>query len=185
LIIKLGEPHYRRTESSWHEAGAPTARVELRRTKAGLSCQVDVTKSDICFAPARDANPLDNEHPDTNSDGVQVYLRVPDHFHAAWILVGERDGSLRVTSRTVDRSPAPDVQGEWSPRADGYTMRFDIACHLPDDFDLQLVVNETTSDRERRRGQLVLTGTEPGGEWAYLRGDRESVDAFLHIVQAD
>jgi hypothetical protein len=33
-----------------------------------------------------------------------------------------------------------------------------------------VIVNERPADRERRRGQLALSG---GGEFGYLRGDRQ------------
>ncbi len=45
------------------------------------------------------------------------------------------------------------------------------------DFTLDLIVNEITADRERRRGQLVLSGAD--GEWIYLRGDRQDAPRAL------
>jgi hypothetical protein len=42
---------------------------------------------------------------------------------------------------------------------------------------LDVVVNETTPARERRRGQLVLSGA--GGEFVYLRGDRQPVGRLI------
>jgi hypothetical protein len=44
-------------------------------------------------------------------------------------------------------------------------------------FLFDLVVNEISPDRDRRRGQLVLHGAR--GEWVYLRGDREAPDDML------
>jgi hypothetical protein len=45
---------------------------------------------------------------------------------------------------------------------------------------LDLVVNETTAGRERRRGQLVLSGA--AGEFAYLAGDRHDPDRLLRFL---
>ncbi|MEO7963800.1 MAG: hypothetical protein ABIT38_07815, partial [Gemmatimonadaceae bacterium] len=45
------------------------------------------------------------------------------------------------------------------------------------DFSLDLIVNETTALRERRRGQLVLSGGDD--ETIYLRGDRQEAARAL------
>jgi hypothetical protein len=52
-----------------------------------------------------------------------------------------------------------------------------------DGFDLDLIVNEISPDRERRRGQLVLSGSN--GEWIYLCGDRQPRESFMPFVVAD
>jgi hypothetical protein len=44
-----------------------------------------------------------------------------------------------------------------------------------------LIVNDMSPGRTRRRGQLVLSG---GGGWIYLQGDRQSPSRFLPIVIA-
>jgi hypothetical protein len=46
-----------------------------------------------------------------------------------------------------------------------------------------VIVNETSPDRERRRGQLVLGGSE--GQFVYLRGDRHSAEDQLAFVIGD
>jgi hypothetical protein len=46
---------------------------------------------------------------------------------------------------------------------------------------LDLLVNDMSSMRVRRRGQLALSG---GGGWVYLQGDRQSPSRFLPIVIA-
>jgi hypothetical protein len=46
-----------------------------------------------------------------------------------------------------------------------------------DGFALDLIVNEISSERARRRGQLVLSGS--ANEWIYLRGDRQDRERFL------
>ncbi len=40
-------------------------------------------------------------------------------------------------------------------------------------FHFDLIVNERPPERERRRGQLVLSGAR--GEFVYLRGDRHDL----------
>jgi len=46
-------------------------------------------------------------------------------------------------------------------------------------FGFDLIVNETTPQRERRRGQIVLSGAR--GEFVYLQGDRHDPERFLRI----
>jgi hypothetical protein len=41
-------------------------------------------------------------------------------------------------------------------------------------------VNETTAQRERRRGQLVMSGAS--GEFVYLRGDRHDPARLIPLV---
>jgi hypothetical protein len=48
---------------------------------------------------------------------------------------------------------------------------------------VNVVVNEMSPDRERRRGQLVATGAS--GEWVYLRGDREDMRRMLAFEIVD
>jgi hypothetical protein len=43
--------------------------------------------------------------------------------------------------------------------------------------DLDLLLNETAPGRERRRGQLALSGG--GGEYLYLRGDRQPPERLI------
>ena len=47
------------------------------------------------------------------------------------------------------------------------------------EFALDVLINDMAADRERRRGQLVLSGAR--GERVYLRGDRQSVDRYLRV----
>jgi hypothetical protein len=48
---------------------------------------------------------------------------------------------------------------------------------------LDVIVNEMPPWRERRRGQLVLSGG--GDEHVYLRGDRQPVERLLPFLLAD
>lgn len=59
-------------------------------------------------------------------------------------------------------------------------VRFELSrpLELGERFPVNLVINEMYSDRERRAGQLVLSG---GEGWVYLRGDRESPENALVV----
>ena len=49
---------------------------------------------------------------------------------------------------------------------------------------MDVIVNEMPSGRERRRGQLVLSGARTG-ERVYLLGDRHRVERHLTFVLPD
>lgn len=184
LEFELEGQHYRRSELGWHEAGQPRALVAVMATPTRLIVELAVQKEPLAFAPRREDNDLDNEHPDTNSDGVQLYVRPRDARGSAgptavFILVPEPDGAVRITPRTVSAEAIP-VSARWRPAPGGWEMR----CAIPllpataaGQFDLDVIVNETSPDRERRRGQLVLSGG--AGEYTYLRGDRQPDERLL------
>jgi hypothetical protein len=76
------------------------------------------------------------------------------------------------------------VSGRWQPTQSGYAIVADVA--LPagtTEASLDVIVNETAPGRERRRGQLVLSGAR--GEFVYLRGDRHDVARLLRFTIAD
>jgi hypothetical protein len=58
----------------------------------------------------------------------------------------------------------------------GYEMDIDLAV-MPRAIDV--IVNEMPADRERRRGQLVMSGAD--GEFVYLRGDRHDADRLVNL----
>jgi hypothetical protein len=177
LQVELGAEHYRRSEQTWEEAGAPSASVRLTRHPDGLQLSVHARTGEVVVPSADAENPLDNERADVNADGVQLYLgRVgASDWSAAWLLVpvpGSRE--VRVTP-LVPGAEAPVAQ--WAAVHDGWS----IEVLLPDTLlasvrDAQgtigfdLLVSERPADRVRRRGQLVLSGA--AGEFVYLRGDR-------------
>ena len=156
---------------------------------------VDVEKRDVYFAPRVDVNPLDNEPPDTNSDGVQLHVIVPGALDGGraplelnWLLVPEPDGDrVRVSVRAAG-GLAPPVRASWERTPRGYAVRSSVdlsslGVGTATSFKLGVVVNEMTSDRERRRGQLVMGGR--AGEFIYLRGDRLAADDLLDFRIAD
>jgi hypothetical protein len=186
LALSMGERNYRRSELSWNDAGAPTARVHLRATPHALVIDVAVRKADpLSFAPARERNDLDNEPSDINSDGVQIHLAdaAPGSPSTRWLLVPVPESdAVRVDAS----SGAPPMLATWRTAPGGYALRCEIAltdAMRRDGFDLDVIVNEISPDRERRRGQLVLSGSS--GDWVYLRGDRQPRETFLSFVLGD
>jgi hypothetical protein len=188
FVMELGERHYRRSEAPWRDAGAPEATLCIAAGRTAVDIEVRVRKGDPVFAPRRERNPLDNEDPDINSDGIQLYLHLPDcGAHGSWLLVPEVPSGVRCTLRSGG-GPLPPLDAEWRLTPDGYRVR----CSLPRGasgqgidrlFRLNVVINEISRDRERRRGQLVATGTRD--EWVYLRGDREDPGRMLAFEIVD
>jgi len=185
LRFELGESNYRRTESAW-AADVPTASVVIASTPDELLIEVNVGKRDPYFAEHRDENPLDNEHPDVNSDGMQLHLAFRHDTgtprYASWLLVPEAPDSVRVTAR--GDAPLVPLTVSWKKTADSWQVlsRIQRASLGPPDamFSLDVIVNEMPRGGERRRGQLVLSAREPG--WAYLRGDRQETDQLIPMV---
>jgi hypothetical protein len=88
------------------------------------------------------------------------------------------DRGARVTS-LVPAGVVPHVDGE--SHADGWRLlvRWPLAALPEGAITFDLIVNERPPERERRRGQLVLSG---GGGFGYLRGDRHAPTAPLGLV---
>ena len=181
IYFDLGERHYRRSEQTWHEAGEPAATVVLSWQRHSLEIVVDVPRSDRTFA-ARDAtNQYDNEPPDINGDGVQLFIASRDG-RAGWLLVPET-GSSTVRIRRIDGWTLPqDIAARWERSSAGYRIFISLATDTPP-YAFDVVVNEMPRGRERRRGQLVLSGG--AGEFVYLRGDRHEAERLITLRIAD
>jgi hypothetical protein len=179
LTRDLARDAYRRSESTWEECGSPRAIVGLQYDEAGLGLHIHVSCGERTFVPAGAVNPYDNEPADINGDSVQLYLRFGDET-CGWMLVPEADPIVRV--RPIDgwRCARP-IEAHWAPKAGGgYSMFVRVANDLPDAVDV--IVNEKPIGRERRRGQLVLSGAH--GEFVYLRGDRHDAKRLIPIRYA-
>ena len=173
----LGESHYRPTEQSWVEAGSPTAQVgvfvSVERATLKFSASVHLNRAPN-FAPAVDEKPLDNEPADINSDGVQFHWRsfITGEWNSLLAVPDGDDVRLTVTSGCDDGITARwhlDAQG------DSYSVTFDVPLPgLATVVEWDCVINECPPDRERRRGQLVLSGAN--GEFGYLRGARQGTE---------
>ena len=180
----LEEPNYRRSEESWSEAGRPTATVIVATTRPDtLAIKVDVSHVHRCFVPVDADNPLDNEPAAINGAGVQLYA-VAGVCKGGWLLVPD-PGSHDVGVRAIEGwEKGLTVSARWQPTESGYAIVAEVA--LPagtTEASLDVIVNETAPGRERRRGQLVLSGARR--EFVYLRGDRHDVARLLRFTIAD
>jgi hypothetical protein len=180
VTIALGETHYRRSETSWADAGAPSGSVTLAWNEETLNIGVHVVKSDRAFALPGATNPYDNEPADINGDGVQLYVR-SDLGSSAWMLVPDAEsGALRI--RVIEGGSAPArIAGSWHVVGDGYRIDVAVSGVVPEAIDV--IVNEMPLGRQRRRGQLVLSGS--ASEFVYLRGDRHDPARLIPLHFSD
>ncbi len=178
----LGKAHYRRSEQSWDEAGSPTADVQLTYDGPHLRITVQAQTGAVVVPEPDAINALDNERADVNADGLQLYVAPADstQWTGAWLVVpdvsGPRVTALVAANDDATSEPGLEVQSEHTNS--GWTMHIALRCAQhglqpgqPLRFDL--IVNERPPDRERRRGQLVLSGARD--EFVYLRGDRHDI----------
>jgi hypothetical protein len=173
-IVELGEAHYRRSEQSWSDAGRPTAAIELRPDRDRLHLVVRVHSSDYSFVGPGATNRYDNESPDINGDGIQLYV-LTDSGQGGWLFVPDPE-SADVFTRAIDKWQTTFTPtASWSRVRDGYEVDIDLPV-LPTAIDV--IVN-----RERRRGQLVLSGARQ--EFVYLRGDRQDASRLIPVEIAD
>ena len=96
------------------------------------------------------------------------------------------DAGSSVRVRPIDGWGAGiPVGGRWNETPDGYRVQLDIEEDLAGGpgLGLDLIVNEKPAGRERRRGQLVLSGAR--GEFVYLRGDRHDLGRLIHFELND
>jgi len=173
--MMLGESHYRPTEASWADAGAPTAQVgcvvSVEPATLVFSASVHLNRAPY-FAPAVDENPLDNEPADINSDGVQFHWRsfITGEWNSLLAVPDGDDVRLTVTSGSDD-----GVAASWQLDGPGHSYSVSLEVSWPGlgtVIEWDCVINECPPDRERRRGQLVMSGAN--GEFGYLRGARQN-----------
>ena len=177
----LGEPHYRRSEVSWSDAGAPTARVGITQPDPlTVLVHVDVPTSPRRFVPIDRENELDNEPSSINGDSVQLYARTA--AGSTGLLLVPKVGGGSVETRAIDGwANTIPVDATWEATARGYCLTAALTID-PDDreLSLDLAINETAPGRARRRGQLVLSGA--AGEFVYLRGDRHDPSRLMRFI---
>ena len=182
--FEVGEPHYRRSELTWQEAGQPRADVALSlRSRGELEVRVRVAPSHRIFVPIAAVNVLDNEPAAINGDGVQLYVEA-GRSRGGWLLV-PTGGTDDVEQRRVEGwNGGLSVRATWQEIDSGWELVATVA--IPGDaseIGLDLLVNETAPGRARRRGQLVLSGAD--GEFVYLRGDRHDPSRLLRFALPD
>jgi hypothetical protein len=184
MTFDLGEPHYRRSDCTWAEAGKPSAHVVISHDGRALHISAAIRTPSPVFVATGATNPYDNEHPDINGHGVQVYLRTPDGS-GAWLIVPDST-SARTRTRAIEGwGSLPTAGSSWERTPDGLTVHVTIplpGTGTPEAYPIALdvIVNESAKGRERRRGQLVLSGAED--EWVYLRGDRHDAERLIDFL---
>ncbi len=188
ISFLLDAPFYVRTEHTWREADCPTALVQLAATATSFVVDVDARTGPLVVAAAPDDNPMDNERADINSDGVQWYLTddAAQGWTAAALVVPAAPDAPRCTQLVSSDSTTAGAAAPlatWRQTVTGWALRLVWARErLPRGADatvrFDLIVNERSVDRERRRGQLVLSG---GGGFGYLRGDRHEPARSLRL----
>ena len=175
---ELGERNYRRSEQNWSEAGCPRARIVFSANERSLFVFAHVVAGDPRFVSADATNELDNEHPDTMGAGLQLYVRDADR-RGGWMLIPDSGNTVRV--RTIDGWSDLDAPtARWRPTPEGYELRIELPLEKPNvELGVDVIVNATTTDRRRRRGQLVMSGA--AGEFVYLRGDRHDASKLIPL----
>jgi hypothetical protein len=183
LSYDLRETHYRRSENRWDAAGSPSAVIAFEAGDAQLVVHARVHAGERRFQDVAALNPFDNEHADTMGSGLQLYVRTP-HGSGAWMLVPAAGSLVRVRPISDWGALLPPV-ARWREQGTGYEVRIEVP--LPDargtgeyPVDVDVIVNETVAGRDRRRGQLVLSGAR--GEFVYLRGDRHDQTRLIPLV---
>jgi len=178
--LQLGEENYRQSEETWTEAGSPTATVSVERGSDALHVTVNVPESARRFVAIDTENPFDNDPAAIHGDGVQLYVEAGDRS-GGWLLVPDSDSSdvgMRVAEGWSDEIRP---RATWRATGDGYQL--DAELPLPRaaaSLALDVLVNVSGPDRERRRGQLVLSGAR--GEFVYLRSDRHDRERLLPLT---
>ena len=180
LVLEL-EDQYRRSEEPYGGPDDFNARAYVGWEEGTLYLAVEVHKPDVLFRPAN-APPLllDNDPDDIHSDGLQVYIRMPeDPAVHGYLIVPAAGGKLRVHGAGETKGLASEVHGAWSETDTGYRVTVAISAadfaraHVGAHVGFDLLVNEMLPGRVRRAGQLVWSG---GGGWVWLRGDRQEPD---------
>jgi hypothetical protein len=190
LAFDLGELNYRRSESTWEEAGRPAARVTVGVDADELVVDVNVHTGELVLAAANAVNRYDNEQPDINGHGVQLYLRTFVDG-GAWVIVPQADSAAARVRPLEGWGTLAVREATWASTPDGFSMRVRVALPpLPPEYPrsaypvmFDVLVNETAPGRERRRGQLVLSGAQ--GEFVYLRGDRHDSPRLIPLMILD
>lgn len=183
LTFELGESHYRRSEESWRAADSPRATVALAADDSRMVLFASIAAGDPVFAAATAENRYDNESADTMRAGLQLYVRSPDG-RGGWMLVPEVQSDAVRVRAIADWGTLFFPVARWRAQGNAYEIRVEIpfSVPLPAEYPLHidLIINETTPDRERRRGQLVMSGAR--GEFVYLRGDRHDGASLIPLV---
>ncbi len=177
--FQLGAQSYRRSELTWDEAGKPRATLSIAPLDGHtVVVEIEMHTSQRHFLPFATENTLDNETASINGDSIQLYAMAEGRRVGVLMVPGPNG----VETRPIDGWFGDmEVSAEWEATGTGYrltaTLHFGRAVA---EVFLDVIVNETTAGRERRRGQLVLSGG--AGEFVYLRGDRHDPSRLLRFI---
>lgn len=177
------EDQYRRSEEPYGGPEDLRARAYVGWAEGTVYVAVEVDKPDVTLRPAQGPPLLlDNEPDDIHSDGIQVYVQMPeDPAVHGYLVVPDAGGALRVHGAGETKGSASEVRGAWSETDTGYRITLALSCadfaraHVGAHVGFDLLVNEMLPGRVRRAGQLVWSG---GGGWVWLRGDRQDPGSF-------
>jgi hypothetical protein len=180
IRVSLGEKSYRRSEQTWDAAGRPTADIVFENASGDFRIGVSVANVDRSFVAQTTVNPLDNEPADINGAGIQLYVRTDD-ASAGYLLVPNASDTT-VNIRPIDGwGREVPVTATWRELPRGYSVDIRIlGLSEGTVVDVDVIVNEKPLTRDRRRGQLVLSGG--AGEFVYLRGDRQDSDRLIPML---
>lgn len=191
LQLTLGAEHYVQTEDAWNGDNTPQAQLSLCATANELLVHLEVLTGHRSTVDGHDNpdrmpdNPLDNERADINADGVQCYIGAQGDdlgvWRAAVLAVPISGGRGRGTS-LVPEGPVPALSSDGHANGWSMTLRWPRAALPTGPLVFDLIINERPPERERRRGQLVLSG---GGGFGYLRGDRHTPRTALALRLPD
>ncbi len=183
--LVLDKPEqFRRAEEPWEGADAFSAKAWLNHDDEALYLAVEVRASAPVFRETDAPNPeLDNENPDINTDGIQVYVGTSLFY--GWVVGPDPADheTVRATPVGGTDAEADMVTGGWQESDRGYRLTLRLA--LPealDGFGFDLLVNRAREGRQRRTGQLVWSGAR--GARLFLAGDRP-MDGELPWVKVE
>lgn len=180
----MGRESYRRSETSYRGEDTFSARCCVLTSGNRVHFVVDVTKRELWMRPIDWPDPLlDNESPDIHSDSVQLYVSNPGYKSVPADGVADWRGYLIHPCKAYGHTPrirpirgtsaeADELTADVVMTDSGYRILASASCvpmQVGAQFLFNVVVNEMYAHRERRAGQLALSG----GGWVYLRGDRE------------
>jgi hypothetical protein len=185
-LVLDSELFYLRSEEPYQGPETFSATAWLNWHEAALFVMVEVVKPELSFRGAGDPPlGLDNEVDDIHSDGLQLYLEREGRMLGFLVVPDGESDRLRVRVAGGSEGDPAMIEGAWAPTDAGY--RVTLALTPGWSFDehealrFDLLINEMYAGRQRRAGQLVLSG---GNGWVYLRGDRQDPErlAALHLV---
>jgi hypothetical protein len=153
--------------------------VSIDRGRESLNVSVIVPKSACRFLAIDAENPYDNDPAAIHGDGVQLYVEAADRS-GGWLLVPEgttNDVGMRVAEGWSDQIRP---RATWRRTDAGYRLDAELPIALDAaPLALDVLVNISGPERQRRRGQLVLSGGR--GEFVYLRSDRHDPERLIPL----